>query len=165
MSKNSLSGLQEHLKLARDYALEGLYLYDTSVIFFDAALAQINKYLSSVEDPLVRAKWTKVKKALTHETQVVKQLHSDRTAFKETRAAASRSQSQTSSFVFQPLDDYPISIHDHHPDVRRPPTRHATRPAWPKEGRGPGVPPGPPPSPREALERRAGRIRIPIHLL
>jgi katanin p60 ATPase-containing subunit A1 len=38
---NPLAGLQDHLKHARDYALEGLY--DTSIIFFDGALAQINK--------------------------------------------------------------------------------------------------------------------------
>lgn len=39
----ALAGLQDHLKLAREYALEGLY--DTSIIFFDGAIAQINKYL------------------------------------------------------------------------------------------------------------------------
>lgn len=44
MVGNSLGGLQEHLKLAREYALEGLY--DTSIIFFDGAIAQINKYSS-----------------------------------------------------------------------------------------------------------------------
>lgn len=38
----SLAGLQDHLKLAREYAQEGLY--DTSIIFFDGAIAQINKY-------------------------------------------------------------------------------------------------------------------------
>lgn len=42
MGGTSLVGLQEHIKLARDYAVEGLY--DTSVIFFDGAVAQINKY-------------------------------------------------------------------------------------------------------------------------
>lgn len=41
----ALSGLQDHLKLAREYALEGLY--ETSIIFFDGAIAQINKYLNS----------------------------------------------------------------------------------------------------------------------
>ena len=40
----ALSGLQDHLKLAREYALEGLY--ETSIIFFDGAIAQINKYLN-----------------------------------------------------------------------------------------------------------------------
>lgn len=39
---STLGGLQDHLKLAREYALEGLY--DTSIIFFDGALAQIDKY-------------------------------------------------------------------------------------------------------------------------
>jgi len=39
---SSLAGLQDHVKLARDYALEGLY--DTSIIFFDGAVAQINRF-------------------------------------------------------------------------------------------------------------------------
>jgi len=39
---SSLAGLQDHVKLARDYALEGLY--DTSIIFFDGAIAQINRF-------------------------------------------------------------------------------------------------------------------------
>lgn len=39
----SLAGLQDHVKLAREYAVEGLY--DTAIIFFDGAIAQINKYL------------------------------------------------------------------------------------------------------------------------
>lgn len=47
---NPLSGLQDHLKLARDYALEGLY--DTSIIFFDGTIAQINKWASY--NPLTR---------------------------------------------------------------------------------------------------------------
>lgn len=42
MVGSTLGGLQDHLKLAREYALEGLY--DTSIIFFDGALAQIDKY-------------------------------------------------------------------------------------------------------------------------
>ncbi|KAI3917528.1 hypothetical protein MKW98_021290 [Papaver atlanticum] len=36
----SLSGLQDHLRLAREYTIEGLY--DTTVIFLDGAIAQIN---------------------------------------------------------------------------------------------------------------------------
>ncbi|XP_027339908.1 katanin p60 ATPase-containing subunit A1-like [Abrus precatorius] len=128
MSGGSLSGLREHLKLAREYAVEGLY--DTSIIFFDGAVAQINKHLNRVEDPLIRAKWMNVKKALCEETQVVKQLHEERRAFKETRHA---SQSQcSSSFVFQPLDEYPTPT-NYDPDVWRPPspTQDARRPARP----------------------------------
>ncbi|KAG5008865.1 hypothetical protein JHK87_017380 [Glycine soja] len=140
MVGGSLAGLQEHLKLARDYALEGLY--DTSIIFFDGALAQINKHLSTVQDPLIRAKWMNVKKSLSEETEVVKQLDAERRAFKDNpigRRPASPpiSVKSSSSFVFQPLDEYPTSssgsgpVDD--PDVWRPPSRDTTsrRPARP----------------------------------
>ncbi|KAL0866019.1 hypothetical protein Bca101_045137 [Brassica carinata] len=138
-SNNSLAGLQDHLKLAREYALEGSY--DTSVIFFDGAIAQINKHLNSLDDPTSRTKWTNVKKAVMEETEVVKQLDSERRAFKEAPTGRRRPSSppinatKSSSFVFQPLDEYPTSssggapIDD--PDVWRPPTRDVTsrRPA------------------------------------
>ncbi|KAL9304487.1 hypothetical protein ACSQ67_021750 [Phaseolus vulgaris] len=133
MVGGSLAGLQEHLKLARDYAVEGLY--DTSTIFFDGALAQINKHLTTVEDPLIRAKWMNVKKALSEETEVVKQLDAERRAFKENpigrRAVSPPISAKSSSFVFQPLDEYPTSssgpgpVDD--PDVWRPPSRDTSR--------------------------------------
>ncbi|KAL7162390.1 hypothetical protein ACSBR2_042805 [Camellia fascicularis] len=121
-----LAGLQDHLKLAREYALEGLY--DTSIIFFDGAIAQINKHLNTLDDPLIHSKWMNVKKALTEETEVVKQLDAERRAFKEIhvgRRPSSPPISTKSSFVFQPLDEYPTSsgasMDD--PDVWRPPSR------------------------------------------
>ena len=76
------------------------------------------------------------------ETEVVKQLDAERRAFKEAPTGRSRPSSppinstKSSSFVFQPLDEYPTSssssgapIDD--PDVWRPPTRDVTsrRPA------------------------------------
>lgn len=129
LGANSLVGLQDHLKLAREYALEGLY--DTSIIFFDGAIAQINKHLNSLDDPLIRTKWMNVKKAISEETEVVKQLDSERRAFKEAptgRRAASPPINAKSSFVFQPLDEYPTSsgapVDD--PDVWRPPSRDTT---------------------------------------
>ncbi|KAA3457182.1 katanin p60 ATPase-containing subunit A1 [Gossypium australe] len=134
MVGNSLAGLQDHLKLAREYALEGLY--DTSIIFFDGAIAQINKHLTSLDDPLIRAKWMNVKKALSEETEVVKQLDAERRSFKEApngRRLSSPPIHAKSSFVFQPLDEYPTSsgapMDD--PDVWRLPSRDTSsrRPA------------------------------------
>ncbi|KAL0319198.1 UNVERIFIED_CONTAM: Katanin p60 ATPase-containing subunit A1 [Sesamum angustifolium] len=125
----SLAGLQDHLKLAREYAVEGLY--DTSVIFFDGAIAQINKHLNTVDDPLLRSKWMNVKKAISEETEVVKQLDAEKRSFKEVpngRRPNSPPISTKSSFVFQPLDEYPTSsgapMDD--PDVWRPPSRDPT---------------------------------------
>ncbi|KAK4799362.1 hypothetical protein SAY86_024727 [Trapa natans] len=134
MVGSTLGGLQDHLKLAREYALEGLY--DTSIIFFDGALAQIDRHLNTIDDPLIRTKWVSVKKALLEETEVVKQLDAERRAFKEIpggRRPSSPPISTKSSFVFQPLDEYPTSsgapMDD--PDVWRPPSRDTSsrRPA------------------------------------
>lgn len=94
------------------------------------------RHLSTLDDPLVRAKWMNVKKALSDETEVVKQLDGERRAFKDASAGrrpASPPIHAKSSFVFQPLDEYPTSsgapIDD--PDVWRPPSRDASgrRPA------------------------------------
>ncbi|KAK2984895.1 hypothetical protein RJ640_008660 [Escallonia rubra] len=126
MVGTTISGLQDHLKLAREYAIEGLY--DTSIIFFDGAIAQINRHLSTLDDPMIRSKWMNVKKALSEEAEVVKQLDAERRALKDTRVGrrpASPPIPTKSSFVFQPLDEYPTSsgapMDD--PDVWRPPSR------------------------------------------
>ncbi|KAL8232381.1 hypothetical protein R6Q57_002159 [Mikania cordata] len=131
MAGASLAGLQDHLKLAREYAVEGLY--DTSVIFFDGAIAQINKYLSSLDDdPLVRSKWMNVKKALSEETEVVKQLDSEKRSFKDTsmgrRPFSPPISTNKSSFVFEPSDEYPTSsgASFDDPDVWRPPSRDSS---------------------------------------
>lgn len=78
-----------------------------------------------------------MKKALSEEAEVVKQLDAERRAFKETpsgRRPSSPPIHAKSSFVFQPLDEYPTSsgapaMDD--PDVWRPPSRDPTgrRPA------------------------------------
>ncbi|KZV26102.1 hypothetical protein F511_06028 [Dorcoceras hygrometricum] len=134
MAGTSLAGLQDHVKLARDYAMEGLY--DTSIIFFDGAVAQINKHLSTVDDSLLRTKWMNVKRAILEETEVVKQLDAEKRSFKDVpvgRRPNSPPISNKSSFLFQPLDEYPSSsgapMDD--PDVWRPPSRDPTgrRPA------------------------------------
>ncbi|RVW77650.1 Katanin p60 ATPase-containing subunit A1 [Vitis vinifera] len=87
--------------------------------------------LNTLDDPLIRTKWMNVKKALSEETEVVKQLDAERRAFKEIpggRRPSSPPISTKSSFVFQPLDEYPTSsgapMDD--PDVWRPPSRDTT---------------------------------------
>lgn len=69
-----------------------------------------------------------VKKAISEETEVVKQLDAEKRSFKEVhvgRRPHSPPISTKSSFVFQPLDEYPTSsgapMDD--PDVWRPPSR------------------------------------------
>lgn len=78
-----------------------------------------------------------VKKALSEETEVVKQLDVDKRAFKDNptgRRPPSPPISTKSSFVFQPLDEYPTSSNSSFddPDVWRPPSRDTSR----RPGRG-----------------------------
>jgi katanin p60 ATPase-containing subunit A1 len=75
-----------------------------------------------------------VKKALSEETEVVKQLDADKRAFKDNpigRRPPSPPISTKSSFVFQPSDEYPTSSGSSFddPDVWRPPSRDTRRPA------------------------------------
>lgn len=77
-----------------------------------------------------------MKKAISEETEVVKQLDAEIRSFKEvslsnSRRANSPPISTRNSFVFQPLDEYPTpSGHgapvDNDPDVWRPPDREPT---------------------------------------
>lgn len=90
------------------------------------------RHLNSLDDPLLRSKWMNVKKALSEETEVVKQLDAERSAFKNNpigRRPPSPPISTKSSFVFQPLDEYPTSSSGpmDDPDVWRPPSRDTSR--------------------------------------
>lgn len=91
-----------------------------------------------MDDPLLRTKWMNVKKALSEETEVVKQLEAERKAFKETPSGRrpysppiSVKSSSSSSYLFQPLDEFPTSSSSSapppmdDPDVWRPPNRDA----------------------------------------
>ncbi|KAL2631198.1 hypothetical protein R1flu_015884 [Riccia fluitans] len=125
-----LAGLVEHLTLAREYALLGNY--DTALIFFDGVIAQINKHLSSVEDPYIRSKWVKCKKDLFEEFEIVKHIDAEKQGFKEAPGATPR---PITPKPYLPADDYasyppppaasggPDIFED--PDVWRPPTRDA----------------------------------------
>ncbi|KAJ1688282.1 hypothetical protein LUZ63_019672 [Rhynchospora breviuscula] len=125
----ALAGLQEHVRLARDYALEGLY--DTSAIFFDGALAQINKHLTTVDDAVTRAKWAECKRAISEEAEIVKQLEAQVHSLKEIIPGTRHSTPSipAKSFVFQPLDDYPLPTDplSDDPDVWAPPSRVSSR--------------------------------------
>nr|GMD45578.1 katanin P60 ATPase-containing subunit A1 [Ipomoea batatas] len=97
----------------------------------NALLCLISRHVSTVDDPLLRSKWMNVKKAISEETEVVKQLDGEKRSFKEVhvgrRPFSPPISTKSSSFVFQPLDEYPTSsgpMDD--PDVWRPPPSRDT---------------------------------------
>ena len=50
----------ENVKMAREYALLGNY--DTSLVYFQGALQQIQKYIGGIGDPVRKQKWHEVRR-------------------------------------------------------------------------------------------------------
>lgn len=81
-----------------------------------------------------------VKKALSEETEVVKQLDSEKRSFKDgsmgRRPSSPPISTNKSSFVFEPLDEYPTSssAQNDDPDVWRPPSRDTSNRRSAKSG-------------------------------
>lgn len=96
-----LDTLGEHLTLAREYALLGNY--DTAIIFFEGVLAQINKHSSNVDDPYLRTKWNKCKKDLMEEFNIVKQIDTERQAFRDAPGSYPRPSSPKITVSAPPL--------------------------------------------------------------
>ena len=52
----------ENVKMAREYALLGNY--DTSLVYFQGLLQQIQKYIAGIIDPVRKQKWHEVRKVI-----------------------------------------------------------------------------------------------------
>ena len=55
---DTLSQISENTKMARETALFGQY--DTSLVYYQGVIQEIQKYLSSIKDPDRRRKWMQV---------------------------------------------------------------------------------------------------------
>eukprot|EP00898_Chlorokybus_atmophyticus_P002098 jgi/Chlat1/288/Chrsp1S03177 len=133
----SLAGVAEQLTLAREYALLGSY--DAALVYFDGALAQINKHLRDLTDRDIRVRWQKCKQQLADEFDTVKQLQQELSLFKEplgngrhvssaprlSSPPAYRTNHNHNYNHTQTHNDDPA----HDPDVWRPPTRDGPLPA------------------------------------
>ncbi|KAG0513857.1 hypothetical protein BDA96_10G139500 [Sorghum bicolor] len=126
--------LEEYLERAREYLVEGSGCYDTSITFFNAAIVQIDKHLTTLDNNAkIRTKWLDCKNAIYEEMELTKQLDAQLKSRKEApgtrRSSSPPIRSNNKSFVLQPLDEYPTSspapFDD--PDVWAPPRAKATR--------------------------------------
>lgn len=55
---DTLTEINENTKMARETALFGQY--DTSLVYYQGVIQQIQKYLSAIKDPDRRRKWMQV---------------------------------------------------------------------------------------------------------
>ena len=67
-----LVGLEHQLQVSRESALLGNY--EASLVHFDGAISQVQRYLRTLDDPALRAKWLRAKEDLSGEFQIVKEI-------------------------------------------------------------------------------------------
>ena len=65
----NLEEIQDNVKMGREYALLGNY--DTSSVYYQGVLQQIQKRLASVRDPQVRSQWQHARQELQKELQEI----------------------------------------------------------------------------------------------
>ncbi|KXS16770.1 AAA-domain-containing protein [Gonapodya prolifera JEL478] len=75
------ASLPVDLQSARDLALRGNY--EAALFSFEAVLVKVAAYTRSVSDPALRARWSNVKRMITDEVQVVKDLAMEAAALKD----------------------------------------------------------------------------------
>jgi katanin p60 ATPase-containing subunit A1 len=67
---DTLTEINENTKMARETALFGQY--DTSLVYYQGVIQQIQKYLSAIKDPDKRRKWLQVTEHAVYRIYVIK---------------------------------------------------------------------------------------------
>ncbi|XP_064628903.1 katanin p60 ATPase-containing subunit A-like 1 isoform X1 [Lineus longissimus] len=76
----SMNQISDDVKMAREYAL--LSNYDTSLVYYQAVIQQIQKFLVTMKDQDRRLKWQKVRSELAQEYEHVKDIVTTLASFK-----------------------------------------------------------------------------------
>ncbi|XP_013383479.1 katanin p60 ATPase-containing subunit A1-like [Lingula anatina] len=83
MSAN-VAEICENTKMGREYALLGNY--DTSLVYYQGVIQQIQKLLTSIKDPTRKQKWQQVRQEIATEYEHVKDISSTLASFKADNA-------------------------------------------------------------------------------
>jgi katanin p60 ATPase-containing subunit A1 len=103
-----LVGLDEQVQMSRENALLGNY--EASLVYFDGAISQIQRYLRTLDDPDLRAQWQQAKDELSGEFRVVKEICVEVAKFREPPGRSTASAAIGTS----PMDARPAhGIHVH----------------------------------------------------
>lgn len=76
-----LVGLDEQVQMSRENALLGNY--EASLVYFDGAISQIQRYLRTLDDPDLRHRWQQAEADLSGEFRQVKEICSEVAKFRE----------------------------------------------------------------------------------
>ncbi|EDL89542.1 katanin p60 subunit A-like 1, isoform CRA_b [Rattus norvegicus] len=76
----NLAEICENAKKGREYALLGNY--DSSMVYYQGVIQQIQRHCQSLRDPATKAKWQQVRQELLEEYEQVKSIVSTLESFK-----------------------------------------------------------------------------------
>ncbi|XP_019751114.1 katanin p60 ATPase-containing subunit A-like 1 isoform X1 [Hippocampus comes] len=79
----NLSEIYDNAKKGREYALLGNY--DSSSVYYQGVLQQINKHCQALKDPALKVRWQQVKQELAEEWEQIKSIVAVLDAFKTER--------------------------------------------------------------------------------
>ncbi|XP_077976952.1 katanin p60 ATPase-containing subunit A1-like isoform X1 [Glandiceps talaboti] len=114
---SALSEISENTKMGREYALLGNY--ETSQVYYQGVLQQIQKQIVSIKDPARKQKWQHARQQIAQEYELVKDVTNTLNAFKVTSENVERVPSAISRQP-APAKYEPPPARD--PDVWPPPT-------------------------------------------
>lgn len=125
----------EQLSVAREQAVLGEY--ESALVYYDGVVAQINKYVTNLEDPFLKGKWHSSKKSVQEEAETVKEIERELRMFKNsTEESKTRRTSDFASNCVDPAyDDTPATEVEarapasHDPDVWQPPPQKTIPPS------------------------------------
>ncbi|XP_062572850.1 titin homolog [Saccostrea cucullata] len=128
---DTLTAISENTKMARETALFGQY--DTSLVYYQGVIQDIQKYLSAIKDPDRRRKWMQAREMISSECDQVKEICSTLASFKttNTRPPAYNYDNQE---IGSPYGNFGRNDYSRHeeptrdPDVWPPPTPVEHRP-------------------------------------
>eukprot|EP00105_Crassostrea_gigas_P020198 XP_011438932.1 PREDICTED: katanin p60 ATPase-containing subunit A1-like isoform X4 [Crassostrea gigas] len=128
---DTLTEINENTKMARETALFGQY--DTSLVYYQGVIQQIQKYLSAIKDPDRRRKWMQARDMIVSECDQVKEICDTLASFKS-NPRPSAYNSYDNQEIGSPFGDYARNDYSRHeeptrdPDVWPPPTPVEHRP-------------------------------------
>ncbi|XP_070567556.1 katanin p60 ATPase-containing subunit A1-like isoform X1 [Ptychodera flava] len=121
----TLAEISENTKMGREYALLGNY--ETSQVYYQGVLQQIQKQMVSVKDSARKQKWQRARQQIAQEYELVKDVTNTLNAFKTTGDSAERI---PSALVRQPAPaKHDVHVPSRDPDVWPPPTPVEHRPS------------------------------------
>ena len=89
-----IEDVPKSLTMSREYALLGAY--DTSLIYFDAVMKQMDQYIGTLHEPDKRKRWLATKNELQEEFKIVKELQYEVTSLKNIPKSNMKSSSPSS---------------------------------------------------------------------